>query len=71
MAAEKKVRPEAARVLRELLVRGEIHRGEAERISGLKERTARDMLSQLLKEKLITSDSPKGKIRVTFPVSAC
>ena len=71
MAAEKKVRPEASRVLREVLVRGEVHRGEAERISGLKERTARDMLSQLLKEKLITSDSPKGKIRITFPVSAC
>ena len=71
MASEQKVRPEASRILKEVLVRGEIPRGETERISGLKERTARDMLAQLLKDKLITSDSPKGKIRIAFPVSAC
>lgn len=49
---------------------GEIERGEASRITGLSERAARDVLSQLLSEGFLLSDTPKGKVRVGFPVHA-
>jgi hypothetical protein len=49
---------------------GEFERGEASRITGLSERVARDVLGQLLDEGFLLSDSPKGKVRVGFPVHA-
>ena len=61
------LRIEAKHVLTDLIYKGEIARGDAVRISGLKERTARDLIGQLLREELILSDSPKGKLRIAFP----
>jgi Fic family protein len=66
-AFEKSLRPEARHILTELIYRGEITRGDAVRVSGLKERTARDMIGRMFAEGLIASDSPKGKLRIAFP----
>jgi len=64
---EGSLRAEARHVLLELIHRGELTRGDAIRISGLKERTARDLVGQMLREGLVVSDSPKGKLRIAFP----
>ena len=66
----KKLRMEAAGMLEEVLIHGESGRGEIIAASGLKERTGRDLLGQLLHEELLVSDSPKGTVRLGFPVHA-
>jgi hypothetical protein len=66
-AFEKTLRLEAKYILTELIYRGVLSRGDAVRISGLKERTARDMIGQMIGEGLLSSDSPKGKLRIAFP----
>jgi Fic family protein len=66
-AFEKSLRPETGHILSDLIYRGEISRGDAVRVSGLGERTARDMIGRMLKDGLIASDSPKGKLRIAFP----
>jgi hypothetical protein len=62
--------PEAARLLEYTLVRGEIERGEAPRITGLPERTARRVLNQVIAAKLLDSASPKGPVSLRFPSDA-
>ena len=57
-------------MLLKILHRGEIARGDAEVITGLKERTSRDLLSQLLAEGVLGSDSQKGAVSLRFPVKA-
>ncbi len=59
--------PEAAHLLREALLRGEIPRGEAARITGRPERTARRILKSLLEKKLIVADTEKGPVRLALP----
>lgn len=61
---------EARHLLVEALLRGEVSRGEAARITGASERTARRILSRLVRERLLVSDTPKGTVRLGFPVSA-
>lgn len=63
-------RPEAARLLQEILHRGEIARGDVEAITGLKERTARDMLKLLLQDGILSSPSEKGPVALRFTVDA-
>jgi Fic family protein len=63
----KELAPEAAYILRDVLLRGEIPRGEIPRISGRPERTARRFLDQLVKEELLTSMTPKGPVRLRIP----
>ncbi len=60
-------KPEAAKLLEEALMRGEFPRGEAARISGLPERSARRVLSGLEGEGLLVSDTPKGPVHLRFP----
>ena len=64
------LKPESAHLFLHAFATGEFERMEAGRITGLPERTARNVLSDLVKEGLLTSDSPKGKVRVGFPVQA-
>ncbi len=64
------IRVEAARMLQEVLLHGETARGAVVRASGLKERTARNLLAQLLDEGLLLSDSAKGFVRMGFPIHA-
>jgi Fic family protein len=61
------LKPEAARLLDETLVRGEIERGEASRITGLPERSARRVLNELVTEGLLASATPKGPVSLRFP----
>ena len=57
---------EAAFMLQEALLRGEVSRGDMIRVSGLAERTGRKVLGQLLDEGLLESDMPKGAVRIAF-----
>ena len=67
---EKGLRVESARMLQEILVKGEAARGATIAASGLKERTGRSLLGQLIVEGLLVSDTPKGNIRLGFPIHA-
>jgi hypothetical protein len=58
------------RVLQQMLLRGEIARGEVAEIVGASERTGRTVIGQLLEKGLATSPSPKGPLRLGFPSSA-
>ena len=64
------LKPESAHLYIHAFGMGEFERGEASRLTGLPERTARLVLSTLLAEGLLVSDSPKGKVRAGFPVHA-
>lgn len=64
------LRPEAARMLQEVLLRGEAPRGAVIEASGLKERAGRNVLGQLISERLLVSDTPKGEVRIGFPIHA-
>jgi Fic family protein len=57
-------------VLREVFLRGEIARGEVSRIIGASPRTAQKIIGELLAQRLITSSSPKGPLRLGFPSDA-
>jgi hypothetical protein len=48
-------------------VRGEFERGEAERITGLPERSARRVLTDVIGLRLLASSTPKGKMSLRFP----
>jgi Fic family protein len=61
------LKPEAARLLEEALIRGEFERGEIERITGLPERSARRVLSSVIEAKLLASDTEKGPVSLRFP----
>lgn len=58
---------ESIGLLRETLLRGEIPRGEAARITGRPERTARRILRELLDQHLLTADTEKGPVRLALP----
>ncbi len=61
------LKKEAAYMLLEALFRGSVPRGDLTRVSGLTERTARTILAQLLEEKILVADMPKGPVRLAFP----
>jgi hypothetical protein len=56
----------AAAIPVEVLRRGELARGEAARITGRPERTARAAMSQLLNAGLLESDTAKSPVRLRF-----
>jgi Fic family protein len=62
-----KLKPAAARLLEEALIRGEFDRGEVPRITGLPERTARRVFNDVLATGLLASDTPKGPVSLRFP----
>lgn len=51
-------------VVRELLHKGEIERGEIQRICNVERRRATEIIKGLLKKRLVCSDSPHGKLRL-------
>lgn len=61
---------EAASLLRDVMLRGEIARGEAGRVTGMATSEARKILSVLVKERFLVSDSPKGPVRLCIPAHA-
>jgi Fic family protein len=60
----------SALVLREIFLRGEIARGDVPRIIGASPRTAQKVTSELLSQRLVSSGSPKGPLRLSFPADA-
>jgi Fic family protein len=62
-----KLRPEAAHLLQEALVYGEVARSDVSRITGLGDRLSRGLVSDLLKERLLVSPMPQGGLRLGFP----
>lgn len=57
-------------LMREAVMAGEFRRGEAPGITGYQERAARDVLGALLDKRYLKSDSPKGPVRLGFPLEA-
>lgn len=64
-----KLSAEARHLLVGALLGGSVARGEAPRMAGVSDRSARRILSQLVREGLLVSDTPKGPVRLGFPVS--
>ena len=64
------LKPEAARLLEEALIRGEFERGEVRRIAGLPERSARRVLGSVIEAGLLASDTEKGPVSLRFPDDA-
>lgn len=60
------IRAEALHLIKEAFIFGEFARGQASRLTGLKERTARTLLAELIDEGLLFSDTPKGPVRLHF-----
>jgi Fic family protein len=63
-------KPEAAALLEQTLVRGEIERGEASRITGLPIRTAQRVLNDVAAAGLLASATPKGPVSLRFPADS-
>lgn len=61
-----KIKPQAEYLLREAFMRGSFERGEASRITGMPDRTARDVLASLVRLGLLGSDAPKGAVSMKF-----
>ena len=68
LAARGALDPSAKYVLGEVLLRGELARGEIHRITGKPERTARRVTQSLLQMELLTSESRLGPLRLNFPM---
>lgn len=64
---EKELRIEAKYVLTEVMMRGEITRGEVQHLIGLGERTASKLISKLLEEELVSSESHRSPLRFNIP----
>ena len=56
-------------LLREGLLAGEFERGSADSITGYGERMARNVVSKLVERGLLVSSSPKGPLRLGFPLA--
>ena len=67
VAQDRRLKREAAPLLEQTLIRGEIERGEASRITGLPERSARRVLNDLVEAGLLASETPKGPVSLRFP----
>jgi Fic family protein len=64
------LKPESSRLLEEALMRGEYDRGEAARITGLPERSARRVLNGVVAEGLLASATQKGQVSLRFPTDS-
>lgn len=70
ISIEGNIKKEAFYILKETFITGELKRGEALKITGLPERSARRILKDLLNRKLLVSNTPKSPVKIAFPVSA-
>ena len=67
--ARREFKPGAFAILEQVLQRGELPRGEAARVTGLRERSARDLLASLVADGILASDTPKGHVALSFPLA--
>lgn len=61
--------PQSIQLLEAILYRGEIDRGEIPNILNVTDRHARRLTSILIKQGILTSDSPKSSLKLAFPAS--
>ena len=61
------LKTENAKLLEEALIRGAFERGDAPRITGLPERSARRVLNDDVAAGLLASETPKGSVTLRFP----
>jgi Fic family protein len=64
-----KLPPKANNILEALLYRGELPRGDAAAIVGTGERQARRVVSALIDQGVVTSESTRAPLRLTFPAA--
>jgi len=64
-----KLPPKSGAVLEALLYRGELPRGDAAAIVGTGERQARRVVSALLEQGVLTSESTRAPLRLAFPAT--
>ncbi|MHB1084288.1 MAG: Fic family protein [Thiobacillus sp.] len=69
-AQDKGIREEAVLPLYHLFLAGPTSRGEFQQMTGLKERTARALLSRLIETGLVASDGHVAPLRFAFPLDA-
>jgi hypothetical protein len=62
--------PRTAEVFKQAAIAGELARRDIFKIIGMSERSGRNVLGQLLDEKLLISNSGKGRVRLGFPAHA-
>jgi Fic family protein len=55
-------------ITKELLIRGEVARGDVKEIINREQRSATKLIKDLMDLEYIKSDSPKGNIRLNFPL---
>jgi Fic family protein len=55
-------------LLREAVLAGEFDRGKAQTLTSYKERAARTVLTRLVEQGLLVSDTPKSPVRLAFPL---
>jgi Fic family protein len=67
-AEEAGLKAESAMLLEDALIRGQFERGDATRITGLPERSARRILTDLSDAGLLGSETPKGPVQLRFPM---
>ncbi len=60
----------ATAIAQDVLLRGEVPRGEATRITGLRDRAAREVLRQLTSGGLLASATPKGPVSLRVSAEA-
>jgi Fic family protein len=68
--ARRDLKPEAFALLKHTVQRGEVPCGDADHVTGLKERTARHLLASLANDGILASDTPKGPVSLRFPLDA-
>jgi Fic family protein len=64
------IHPDAAKLLRAVFMRGAVARGKAQEILNLSERTARRIVSALLDDGLLQSDSHRAPLTIGLPLAA-
>lgn len=67
---DKEMRTEAILPLYHLFAAGPVSRGEFVQLTGLGERTGRNLLAHLLATRLVTSESARGPVRFGLPLDA-
>jgi len=67
---DKAIRREAILPLIHVFALGPVTRGEFSQMTGLAERSARSLISKLLADRLLVSDSPYGPVRFGLPLDA-
>ncbi len=68
-ASRREARPEAVFLLREVMLRGEIARGEAARATGLGTRSAQALVADLLRRGWLETSSAKGPLHLGLPAN--